>query len=89
MGKSLPCRKRHSRKQEECIKHKSQKDIEEQGEAGNSCVLKYVVGDQTTRDKFCQAEELGCSPRSGLGFIKMTPAQREWPKLRLKQKNWI
>lgn len=30
---------------------------------GSRCVSRYMVGDQTTRGQFCQAEELGCSPR--------------------------
>lgn len=38
--------------------------------------------DGTTRGQFCQAEESACSPKSGLGFIHMTLAEKAWLKLR-------
>lgn len=47
-----------------------------------------MVGDQTTRGQFCQAEELKCSLGSGLFFLKMTLAERV-NKLSLEQKDWI
>lgn len=49
-------------------------------------MLRYMVGDQTTRGQFCQEKELKCSLRSGLFFLKMTLAERV-NKLSLEQKD--
>lgn len=69
MDKSLPCRKGHSRKQEETVNHTVIKGHGEAGRSRQQLCAKMHGGDQAIGNQFCQAEKLGCSPRLGLGLI--------------------